>query len=157
MAFSPSTPITGTSQVGLTSPTYTISADTAPDSNGKQFAVTALGGTQTGVEAHSASNPFTLTMFRPKNIRLIGVVDPNTNQLRNVPMNVYTVIVRKGIVPLVGQNPVAGSVTMRIAVPAGSDLADPESVRAMLSAAFGLVSQTTVSSGIGDTCVTGVL
>lgn len=49
MTWSPSSPLTGASQSDLTSPTYTLTSDVAPNSNGEQAAVTALGGTQTGV------------------------------------------------------------------------------------------------------------
>jgi len=61
MTWSPTTPVTGGAQTGFTAPTYTLSVDTAPDINGKQHAVTALGGTQAGVTSHSVSNPFTVT------------------------------------------------------------------------------------------------
>lgn len=155
MSFSPTSPITGTAQTGLTSPTYTHTADVAPDVNGKQVAVTALGGTQTGVVAHSISSPFTLTMIRPKTMKLLPAVNPTTGQLRNVPKNTSKVITRKGVVPLAGQAPVIMVVTTTIDVPAGADTADAASVRAALSAHIGLLSQQ--SAGIGDTVTTGVL
>lgn len=155
MAFSPTSPITGTAQTGLTSPTYTHTADIAPDVNGKQVAVTALGGTQTGVVAHSISSPFTLTMIRPKTMKLLPAVNPTTGQLRNVPKNTSKIITRKGVVPLAGQAPVVMVVTTTIDVPAGADTADSASVRAALSAHIGLLSQQ--SAGIGDTVTTGVL
>lgn len=50
--------LTGAEQTGFTSPTYTTAADNAPDFNAKQVAVTAVGGTQAGVTAHSVSSPF---------------------------------------------------------------------------------------------------
>jgi hypothetical protein len=40
-------------------------------------------------------------------------------------------------------------------VPAGSELADAANIRAMLSAAFGVLMQQ--SAGIGDTTVSGIL
>ena len=155
MAYNPTSPITGTPQTGLTSPTYTHTADVAPDVNGKQVAVTALGGTQTGVVAHSISSPFTLTMVRPKTMKLLPAVNPTTGQLRNVPKNTSKVITRKGVIPLAGQAPVVMVVTTTIDVPAGADTADAASVRAALSAHIGLLSQQ--SAGIGDTVTTGVL
>lgn len=155
MAFSPTSPITGTAQTGLTSPTYTHTADIAPDVNGKQVAVTALGGTQTSVVAHSISSPFTLTMIRPKTMKLLPAVNPTTGQLRNVPKNTSKIITRKGVVPLAGQAPVVMVVTTTIDVPAGADTTDSASVRAALSAHIGLLSQQ--SAGIGDTVTTGVL
>ena len=66
MTFSLTSPITGAAQTGFTTPTYTHVADTAPDVNGRQVAITALGGTQAGVTVHSVASPFSITFFRPK-------------------------------------------------------------------------------------------
>lgn len=155
MSFTPTSPVTGLAQSGLTTPTYTIVPDVAPDPSGKQFAVTALGGTQVGVTTHSVSSPFTHTMFRPKVLKGLSVVNPVTGQLRNVPRNTYKVITRKGVTPSVNQAATPLIVSTTIDVPAGSDLYDAANVRAALSAHFGLLSQ--VSSGIGDTCVSAIL
>jgi hypothetical protein len=94
-------------------------------------------------------------MFRPQTFKSLSAVDPVTGQLRNVPRNVYKVLTRKGVFPLSGQAAETAMVETIIHVPAGSDTADPESIRAMLSAHFGTLSQ--VSSGIGDTSINGVL
>jgi hypothetical protein len=154
--FSLSSPVTGGAQTGFTSPTYTITPDTAPNSAGKQYAVTALGGTQAGVDASSTpSKPFTITLSRPQVLRSLGVVDPVTGVLRSVPRNTYTIRCRKGSVPLAGQQSVVAQATLTIDVPAGSDLADPANIRAMLSLLFGSLTQ--ISASIGDTCVTGVI
>lgn len=155
MAFAPTTPITGGAQTGLTAPTYTIAADTPPSSNGKQYAVTALGGTQVGVTLHSVAAPFTLSMFRPLNFKYLSPVNPVTGVLRGVPLNSYKVITRKGVLPLAGQAFKNGVVTTTIDVPAGADVADPANLRAMLSAHIGLLTQ--ISAGIGDTAVNGLL
>lgn len=155
MAYSPSTPVTGAAQTGLTSPTYTLSADTAPDSNGKQHAVTALGGTQTGVATHSVSAPFTVTFVRPKVLRTIGLPNPVTGALPSVPRNVYKLITRKGVIPLAGQAAQTMLITTIIEVPAGADAADSEDVRAALSLHIGVLSQQ--SAGVGDTACTGVM
>jgi len=72
MTISYTNPVTGAAQTGLTSPTYTLVADIAPDVNGRQWAVSALGGTQTGVRTHSASDPFTITVMRPKVFQSLG-------------------------------------------------------------------------------------
>lgn len=155
MPFNPTSPITGTAQTGLTSPTFTLSADTPPDANAKQFAVTALGGTQTGVKPNLLSAPFTLAMFRPKAFAQVGAVNPQTGQLRSVPRNRFSIVARKGVLPLQGQASQNLVVTVHIDVPAGSDTADELSVRSALSALFGLLNQN--SSAIGDTIVSGVL
>jgi len=155
MSFAPSTPITGATQTGLTTPTYTIAEDTPPDTNGKQYAVTALGGTQTGVLVHSVSSPFTLTAVRPKNYKSVPVPNPVTGVVKNVPKNTTVILTRKGVLPLAGQNAEVMMIRTEMSVPAGSDTADPLSIRAALSAHFGLLSQ--VSSATGDLLINGVL
>lgn len=156
MSVSLSSPVTGAAQTGLTSPTYTVSVDSTPPAvNMKQWAVTALGGTQTGVSAHGISSPFTISFTRPVNYRPLGIVNPVTGLLRQVPRNSYKIITRKGVIPLSGQASIPMIVTTTIEVPAGSDIADPNSVRAALSLHFGACQQ--VSSGLGDTYVSGIL
>lgn len=153
MAYSPTSPVTGSAQTGLTSPTYTISADVAPDVNGKQSAVTALGGTQTGVTSHTVSSPFTVTFLRPKQLKLLG--SPGVNGvIANVPSNTYKLIVRKGVTPALNQPARVMTVRCEIDVPAGADTYDSANVRAALSAAIGVLSQQ--SAGIGDTLVSGI-
>lgn len=149
------TNITGSAQTGLTTPGYTVSADTAPSPNGKQWAITALTGTQTGVDAHSVGNPFTVTFVRPSTYKQLGVPNPNTGRLSSVPRNTHKVITRKGITPLAGEPKVVMNIITTIDVPAGADLVDPQSVRAALSAHIGSLSQQ--SSNYGDLCVTGVI
>lgn len=155
MTITVTSPITGAAQTGLTSPTYTHVVDTAPDSNGKQVAVTALGGTQTGVTVHSVASPFTITAFRPKVFRVLGKPNPVTGLVKDVPMNIYKIVTRKGALPLAGQPFATILVRTHIEVPAGVDTTDPANLRAALSAHFGAVSQQ--SAGIGDTSVSGIL
>lgn len=155
MAFAPTSPVTGAAQTGLTTPTYTLSVDTAPDSNGKQYAVTALGGTQTGAIAHSVAAPFTTTFFRPKVLKTLSPVDPVTGVLKAVPRNTYKLISRKGVLPLAGQAYQTMQVWTVIEVPAGADTVDAANVRAALSCHIGLLNQ--VSAGIGDTALNGVM
>jgi hypothetical protein len=149
-------PVTGGAQTGLTSPTYTVVADTAPTNAGKQYAVSAIGGTQTGVDvASSVSRPFTITLQRPPVLKTLGPVDPVTGQLRAVPRNSYKIIVRKGTTPLVGQSTVVLNATLTIDVPAGADTADAPNVRAAMSLLVGALNQA--SAGIGDTLISGVV
>lgn len=155
MTVNVTSPVTGSAQTGLTSPTYTLTADVAPDSNGRQYAVTALGGTQTGVATHSVASPFTLTMWRPKNLRVLGQPNVNTGVVANVPNNTYKFIVRKGVIPLAGQASRTAVFTLQMDVPAGSDNADPEDIRAAMSLLIGAANQ--VSAGLGDTLVSGIL
>lgn len=155
MAVTLTSPITGAAQTGFTSPTYTLTTDLAPDVNGKQVAVTALGGTQTGVTTHSVASPFTVTFVRPKVSRNLGKPNPTTGLVKDVPRNTYKCIVRKGVTPLAGQPFTNLQATCVIDVPAGSDTADPANVRAAISALVGALSQ--ISAGLGDTLVSGIL
>lgn len=155
MTVNVTSPVTGGAQTGLTSPTYTLTADTAPDANGKQWAVTALGGTQTGVDVHSVAKPFTLTIWKPKNLRVLGQPNVNTGVVSNVPNNTYKFIARKGVLPLAGQPNRVAVFTLQMDVPAGSDTADAEDIRAAMSLLVGAVNQ--VSAGLGDTLVNGIL
>lgn len=149
------TNVTGGAQTGLTSPTYTVTADTAPDATGKQWAVTALGGTQTGVTTHSVSSPFTLTGFRPKAFKSLGLADPSTGVIYRVGKNRWRFITRKGVTPASGQSYQTMLVTTDVEIPAGADTYDSANVRAALSAHFGMLSQQ--SSGIGDSACSGIL
>lgn len=147
--------VTGSAQTGLTSPTYTLTADIPPSANGKQSAVTALGGTQTGVSVHSVAAPFTVSVFRPSQLAALGKPNPTTGVINSVPNNTYKVITRKGVLPLAGQAYVPAVFRTELSVPAGSDLADPANLRAALSAHIGFLNQ--LSAGIGDTTVNGVI
>lgn len=154
MTWSPSTPVTGSAQTGFTSPTYTLSSDTYPGVNGKQHAVTALGGTQTGVRTHSVSDPFTIAGGRPTSLRSLPPLNGN-GQLSSVPRNTYFVITRKGVNVMANQPPVTMLIKTTIEVPAGSDSYDSANVRAALSAHIGALSQQ--SAGVGDLAAMGVL
>jgi hypothetical protein len=147
--------ITGSAQTGFTTPGYTTTVDQAVDVNSKQVAVTALTGTQAGVDAHSVARPFTISATRPKQFQVLGKPNPVTGQIASVPKNTYKILVRKGVTPLAGQSSVPASVRIEIDVPAGSDIADPSNLRAMLSAAIGALSA--MSAGIGDTTINGVM
>lgn len=153
--WSPTSPVTGAAQTGFTSPTYTFVADTAPDNNGKQNAITAAGGTQVGVTLHSVASPFTSTFVRPKVFKNLGKPNPVTGLVSSVPRNTYKHITRKGVLPLTGQPFATMMITTIIEVPAGADTVDAANVRAALSAHIGLLYQQ--SAGIGDTGVSGIM
>lgn len=146
MSIALTSPITGLAQTGFTTPTYAHVTDTPPDVNAKQYAVTALGGTQVGVDVHAVDNPFTITVKRPRVLKTTA----NGVSARNN----YEMLVRKGVVvDAVGTRKVA-IIRVIYEIPVGAESHDPESLRAMNSAAGGTVSQA--SSGIGDTLVNGV-
>lgn len=153
--FSPSSPVTGAAITGFTSPTYTLTADLAPGNNGKQFAVTALGGTQANVTTHSVSDPFTVTMFRPQILRSLPAANPVTGVVKEYPVNTYKVISRKGAIANTNGQPQICVITTKIDVVAGVDSLNPAEVKALLSCHIGVLSQQ--SSGIADTITTGLL
>lgn len=155
MTIALTSPVTGGAQTGLTSPTYTHIADTAPEITGRQYAVTALGGTQTGVTVHGASSPFTVTFVRPKNFKVLGKANPVTGVIRDIPRNTWKLIVRKGVLPLAGQAYQPFVINCSFDLPAGADLADPANCRAALSLMIGALNQQ--SAAWGDSVVSGVL
>lgn len=155
MSFAPATPITGAAVTGFTSPTYTHVADVAPNINGKQYAVSALGGTQANVEVNTVSKPFTISFFRPSTLRTLPQANPVTGVIKNVPMNTYKLITRKGALPAANQVSITARVTTTIEVPAGTDTYEPEDIKAMLSAHFGV--GWAQASGIADTVISGVI
>jgi len=155
VSFAPSSPVTGAAVTGLTSPTYTIVADVAPNINGKQYAITALGGTQSNVDTNTVSKPFTITFFRPAVLRTLPQANPVTGVIRNVPVNTYKLITRKGVAPAANQVPMVARITTIIEVPAGSDTYEPEDLKALLSMHFG--TGWNQATGIADTVITGVI
>lgn len=155
MAVALTSPITGAAQTGFTAPTYTIVTDLAPSPQGKQVAVSALGGTQAGVTTHTVSSPFTINFVRPVTYKSLGKPNPTTGVIKDVPRNTYKWICRKGVTPLAGQPYAFAQVSVILDIPAGADTADAPNIRGMLSAAFGAVAQT--SAGVGDTTVSGIV
>jgi hypothetical protein len=78
-----------------------------------------------------------------------------TGFVSQVPMNRFSYITRKGVeINSTGQVKVA-IVRTTIDVPAGADVQDPESVRAMLSCHFGAIADQ--SSDVGDSQINGIL
>lgn len=156
MSIAWTSPITGSAQTGLTSPTYTTVADTAPAGNpGKQVAVTALGGTQVGVTVHSVASPFILNFIRPAVLKTLGNPNPVTGVIANVPTNTYKLVTIKGVLPLAGQPLKSMIISTTASVPAGADTADAANVRAAFSAHIGGLTQQ--SAGFGDLAINGVL
>lgn len=155
MSFNLTTPVTGGAQSGFTSPTYTVAADSPPANNAKQWYVSAIGGTQAGVSIHSATNPFTIAQWKPNVIKGLNAVNPLSGVMPKVLSNVYKTVIRKGVIPLAGQPNQIATCTIVLDIPAGADLADFANVRALLSAAVGVLNQQ--SSGLGDTLIFGTI
>jgi len=153
--FTPTSPVTGSAISGLSSPTYTLTSDSSGTNAAKLYAVTALGGTQTGVSAHSTDQPFTVRASRPKLVKVLSPVA--SGQLRkSIPKNVYKVSTSKSVViDLVTGESSTVIVETSIRVPVGCVLADPTSLSAALSCHGGVISDTL--QGIRDTAANGIL
>ena len=140
MAFTMTGVITGATVSGLTSPTYTLTADSTSDANTRQSIVTAVGGTQTGVIAHAVSAPFSVTVRRPKgNPKVLGKANLN-GFIGNIGRNTYTMLVRKGVVPLAGQPYQIALSRTEFEIPAGSELNDQPNLKALASFTGGFLS-----------------
>lgn len=155
MAINLTSPITGGAVSGLTTPGYGIVTDQAPALNGKQYAVTSTTGTQTNVETHSVSKPFTISFFRPANPRALPAVNPVSGVVKNIPVNTYKMIVRKGALPLLNQAAQVNSITITVNVAAGTDTYEPEDIKAMFSCAHGAFTQSL--QGMVDAALTGTI
>lgn len=152
MAFAPTSPITGAALTGLTSPTYTVVTDTPPAINAKQFAVSALGGTQTGVTVHSIGSPFTVTAFRPQKFKVLG--SPNASGvISTFPRNTFEFLVRKGMSVAANQPIQVGWARLSVSIPAGNDVYDKVNYLAMMSALIGLLNAN--AQQVVDCTVTG--
>lgn len=122
-------PVVGQTNItGLTNPTYTLTEVNAPVPNAQRLIVSALGGTQTGVEVHTANNPFMVTLYQPTSYQTQG--DVNAQGVpRSIPRNNYSVVVNKGVEVYPD---ITRTNTIKIVneVPAGSETNDPESLAA---------------------------
>lgn len=153
MAISVTSPVTGSAQTGLTSPTFTLVVDQVPDVNFKsQHIVSALGGTQAGVRVHTAADPFTISFWRDKIIKILPQLSLN-GQYGNVPTNKYKVITRKGVLVATNQPSRPMIIRTEIEVPAGAESFDVANMRSALSLHIGGLTQQ--SAGLGDSVNAG--
>lgn len=148
--------ITGIALSGLTTPTYTTSADTGPNAKSRQSAVTTLGGTQTGVTTTSVSDPFTFTYLPPNAFKALGPVNPLTGALRSVPFNTHRLFVRKGVTVLSGQPKVPALLELRANVPANAETLDKVELSAQASLLAGWLSVPANLQAFVDAVCTGV-
>lgn len=154
MTLTVSSPVTGGAQTGLTTPAYTLLTDVAPVVYGRQYAVSALGGTQTNVRTHAVSDPFTGTLTRAPVLKPLPAPNPVTLRYGNIPKNTTQVLIRKGVLCAANQPPEVMTCRLYIDTPAGADSFDSVNCRAALSLLVGILSQ--ISAGLGDTVVSGV-
>ena len=151
--FNPSSPVTGATQTGFTSPTYTFVSESAPDVNGKQFVVTAVGGTQTGVTVSTVSAPNRFTWWRPRSFKAASGYNPTSQRYDKVPMNVHKLVTAKAASVSAAQY-VTNMATTTFEVGAGSETYDAPNVRALVCEHIGVLNAN--SAGIGDTLTSGV-
>jgi hypothetical protein len=138
---------------GFTTPTFTTVPSSTTVPNGKVSTVTAKGGTQpAAVDIHSAARNFSFLSTKPANIRGLPPLNA-AGQLVNVPVNVYSVSTRKGMLVLAGQPSQHGYVKSQIGIPAGADLADPDNVAAMVLSHAMVLAQ--ITQEIVNTAKTG--
>lgn len=154
MSFTPDSSIAGTAYTGVASPTFTLTADSPPAVNAKQWAVSALGGTQTGVTANSISSPFTVSVWKPAVSKQIPAPNALTGLRGSIPMNQSKIIVRKGGNAASGV-PVIAIFRGTWDIPAGMDSYEPAQVLAMQSFIEGLFSEE--AGEWGQTLITGTL
>lgn len=155
MTWSPDASITGAAQTNLTTPTYTLAADLAPDANSRQYVVTALGGTQTGVRASTAGDPFTATIRKDKVYKARPTPNPVNGSYGNVPKNKTEILCRKGVYIDSSSTVQVANLRVIAEIPAGAELADPANIRALASFALGLLAEE--SADYGDSLVTGII
>jgi len=139
MSFTPTSPVTGATVTGLTSPTYTLLADQNPSVNGKQWYVSALGGTQTGVSTHAGSDPFTVSIYKVTNYNLVPTVTVGGSFKTSVPRNKFSLVFRKGVLPLAAMPKETAICRVQFDLPAGSDTADAVEIAALVSMSTGLL------------------
>lgn len=135
-----SSPVSGAAITGLTSPTYTLTQDTSPNGASLRYIVSALGGTQTGVDTHSVSKPFILEISRPKSVRTSPSPNPTTGVISGNPKNRYHVRIIKGVdIDSTGDNKDVSMFDGELSIPASAELQDSINIRAALSLLGGVL------------------
>jgi hypothetical protein len=133
--------ITGSTMTELTSPTYTLAADAALETNQKAYTVSTLGGTQTGVEVHNVVVPFQAILARPKSVKAPANLSATAVGLQNVPVNEHKIMTRKGVKVNTTGAYGRSLFETRLVVPAGSPYFDQVELAAHLSLHIGILVQ----------------
>lgn len=155
MTISITSPVTGAPVTGLTSPTYTFTADQPPNSWTKSWYVSSIGGTQTGSDtASTASKPWTFGFSRPGVLKTLNAVDVS-GVIRQVGYNQYDYLMRRGFLPLAGQAVRVAPWRATFPILVGSDTADAANIRSAISSFAGVLYQQ--ATGLADTFITGSL
>jgi hypothetical protein len=101
------------------------------------------------------SDPFTITVNRAKNPKVLPSPNSTTGKYASVPRNVHTFNVRKGVNFAANNAPDLMLIRCEISVPAGSDAYDAANVRAAIALLVGALNQQ--SAGLGDMAATGII
>lgn len=147
--------VTGAVLTGMTSPTYTLSGETL-QGNLKSAYVSAIGGTQAGVTAHSIAFPFRVEATSPANLSVPGAVNVLNGRMAKVAKNNYRFSIYKGAVPLSGQPAETAVLELSARIPAGAESADPMQLKAMVSFLAGFLAVQANRDGLVDTWISGV-
>lgn len=134
---SPDSSITGGTEAAFTTPTYTLTSDSAPEALSRLWIVSALGGTQTDVRSHSGGDPFRL-LVRRFPYRVLPPKNPNNGAYGSVPNNKAEIIVTKGLKIDSAGTIRNGEVRITVSLPAGCEVNDPKNVRALGCFSLGL-------------------
>lgn len=146
MSLTLTSPVTGAAQTGFTSPTFTLTADTFEPQGmiGKQWVVSAIGGSQGNTSTNKLGLPFTVSIARTKTLRSITEAVSNFIGYKvSVPRNEYVITARKGIaVNVLGGLSVA-MIKATISLPVGSFVGtnSADDIRALHSLFIGALNQ----------------
>lgn len=153
-------PVAGLALTGFTAPTFTIAEEVATTAYKRSWIVTSLGGTQPGVRAHSASDPFRVTLTRPANFSAPPLVNPATYVLNGKPqMNVFNLKIEKGMYTTGGASSGSwvGVFDANYKLVAGADVNDVPNIKGMLSFLGGLLGLVANVNSIHDSFIQGSL
>lgn len=117
----------------LTAATYTFVSDMASDNRSKVFVVSALGGTQAGVVAHTVDSPKMFIVKKPANYVQPSGYNVTSGRYSKVPKNVTRVLFR-GSAKVAANQWETMPISLDIGVPAGATGYDRANVDASLSA-----------------------
>jgi len=149
------TSVTGAANTGLTTPGYTMTEDQATLAYMRQFIVSALTGTQTGVRSHSSTDPFLCWMSRPAAFRDRPTLNVQGQVVGN-SKNEFVIGFKKGVLPIAGGAvPQMTEAILRVRIPAGAEIADMAQLRALFSLIGGVFNGQAV--GIVDSLLSGTL
>jgi hypothetical protein len=109
--------------------TYTFSRDGSNDMRSLVYSITATGGTQAGVQKHTAEAPKQFIVRRPANYAQPSNFNSVSGKYGKVPNNV-TRITGRGSAKISATQWAAVPISMDIGVPAGATSYDPDNVEA---------------------------